>query len=207
MIETNAFKVSGAIGQANALRFGARNYKTKWSNTDSFQYQIASQFINANIEATYLRNIRSLSTDKTQYWVGGKLNESAYYASEVANFPWMVNAVDLGPMFQVTHTLFIKHIIGIKVDLAALGWVTRAIYSFYPKSNKDKNVPAYFKQGTRLAGINKYQRVNVQLQYQYQITNHFAVGAAYWLKWMRYTYPKELRILDKHFDVNFTYTY
>lgn len=200
-------KVSGAKGTANALRFGAREYKTKWSSKDSFQYQVSSQFINANIEATYFRNIRSLSTDKTQYWVGGSLNESAYYADEVANFPWMVNTLDLSPAFQMQHTTYTKHSIGFKVDLAAIGLVTRSVYSLFPKSNKDKNVPAYLKQGTRLASVNKYQKVNLQFNYQFQMTKHFAVGAEYRLKWMHSTYPKHLRALDKHFDIKFAYTY
>ncbi|HYH14879.1 MAG TPA: hypothetical protein VD794_06660 [Flavisolibacter sp.] len=200
-------KVSATNGTMNATRFGARNFKTKWSATDSFQYQISSAFINANIEATYQRKLSSLSDSKVQYWVGGKLSESAYYGDEVANFPWLLNTLDVGPSFEVEYSPFTKHQIGFKVDLAAIGVVTRTVYALFPKSNKDKNVPAYLKQGTRLASVDKFQRINFQLGYQYQVTKHFIVGADYRLKWMNYSHPKSLRALDKHFDVKFAFTY
>lgn len=200
-------KVSGAKGNLNPAKFGARTYGTKWSNTDSFQYQIASAFIHADIEASYYRNITSLSTQNTQYWVGGKLNESAYYGDEVANFPWMLNVLDLSPSLAVDYSPSKQHQLGIKVDLGAVGLVTRAVYSIFPKSNKDKNVPAYFKQGTKLASVNRYQKVQFQLEYKYLASKHFEIGAAYRLKWMHYNYPKSLKALDKQFDIKLAYTY
>ncbi len=200
-------KVGGAKGNMNPLRYGARNYKTKWSATDSFQYQISSAFINANIEATYLRKLQSISTSEVQYWVGGKLTESAYYGDEVANFPWMLNVADLGPALQVDYSPFTTHQFGFRVDLAAVGALTRSVYSLFPKSSKDKNVPAYLKQGTRIASVGGFQRVNFQLGYHYQISQHFKAGAAYSLKWMHYSYPKSLRAVDKRFDVLIAYTY
>jgi hypothetical protein len=51
------------------------------------------------------------------------------------------------------------------------------VYSFFPKSNKDKNVVALFKQGTRVASINKYQKVNVVFDYKYFASNSIALGA------------------------------
>jgi hypothetical protein len=200
-------KLSGSKGNLNPARFGARNYVTKWSGTDSFQYQISSAFINANVEASYYRNMGSLSSSKTQYWVGAKLHESAYYGDEVANFPWVLNTLDLSPSFALDYRPAEQHQIGFKVDIAVVGLVTRAVYSLFPKSNKDKNVPAYLKQGTRLASIDKYQKVHFQVDYKYKVSKHVEVGAAYRLKWMHYSYPKSLKALDKHFDINFAYTY
>lgn len=41
-------KVSGGKGTANPAKFGARNYSTRFTDTSSFEYQIASQFIALN---------------------------------------------------------------------------------------------------------------------------------------------------------------
>jgi hypothetical protein len=200
-------ELSGAIGQLLPTRFGQRNYKTRFNETDSFQYTISSPFYNANIKASYFRNISSLSGGDMKYWAGGVLNESAYYGDAVANFPWLVNAADLSPAFKVAYTPSNQHNLGIQFDFAAIGLVTRSIYALFPKSNRDKNTTAFFKQGTRTALPNKYRKVNMQLTYQYQVSREFAMGAAYAMKWMRYSQPGMLRAMDKNFDVRFLYTY
>lgn len=202
-----SIEVAGATGQLLPKRFGQRSYKTRFSDKDSFQYKISSPFYNANIKASYFRNITSLSTSEVKYWVGGVLNESAYYGDAVANFPWTINAADLSPAFKVTYTPSFQHSIGIQVDIAAFAVVTRSIYALFPKTNKDKNAVAFFKQGTKTAMPDKYRKANLQLTYQYQVARKFAVGAAYGMKWMRYNQPKMVHVLDKTLDVTFLYTY
>jgi hypothetical protein len=199
--------VSGSSGQLLPKHFGARTYKAKWSATDSFQYTISSPFYHADIKASYYRNISSLSTNHVQYWLGGIINESAYYGDAVANKPWIINMADLSPALKIDYAPAAKHSIGVKIDFAAIAFVTRATYAFFPKSNKDKNVPAYFKQGTRLTFPDKYHKGSVQLTYQYQVSHKFAVGTAYSMKWIHYSYPKALHAMDKNFDIKFLYTY
>ena len=200
-------ELSGTSGNLNPKNFGARKYKAKWNEKDSFQYNVGGAFYNANIKASYFRNLNSLSSDDLHYWVGGVLNESAYYSDAVANMPWVFNAADLSPAFKVAYTPSSQHSIGIQVDFAAIAVVTRAVYALFPKSNKDKNVPAYFKQGTKTAFPDKYRKASLQLTYQYQVSHKFAVGAGYSMKWMRYSTPKMLHATDKNFDIKFLYTY
>lgn len=202
-----AIEVAGSNGQLNPSRFGARTFKAQWSPTDSFQYTVSSLFYHADIKASYFRNLSSLSTSTVQYWVGGQFNESAYYGDAVANMPWIVNTADLSPVFKIAYAPTSKHTIGVRIDFAAIALVTRATYALFPKSNKDKNVPAYFKQGTRTAFPDKFHKGALQLTYQYQVSRKFAVGTGYSLKWMHYSDPKPLRALDKNFDIKFYYTY
>lgn len=199
--------VSGSKGRIHPARFGPRTYKTNLGVTDSFQYQVSSQFIHADIEASYFRRIASSPGDKFSYWVGGTINEAAYYADKVANTPWLLNVADIAPSFQMDYLPVTNHSITIRVDFSVLGVITRPIYALFPKSTKDKNVPAYFKQGTRAASINKFQKINFQVGYQYQLTKHFAAGAEYRLKWFHYSLPKDVRAVDKHFEVKLAYTY
>lgn len=199
--------VRGSNGSIHPTRFGERTYKSKLSNTDSFQYRVSSEFIHADIEASYFRKIPSLSTGKFTYMVGGTVNESAYYADKVANTPWLLNAVDIAPGFQLNYLPESKHNFSVKVDLSVLGILTRPVYALFPKSDKDKNVPAYFKQGTRLASLSRFQKVNFQAGYQFQLSNSFAAGVEYRLKWMHYSLPKHIRTIDKSFEVKIAYTY
>ena len=200
-------KLDGAIGSANPLRFGARDYQIDFDATHSFQYQITSQFINAHVGIVYLRRIKSLQASKLQYWVGGAINETAFYADEVASFPWLLNTLTLDPTFKLQYVPHHRHRANVGVDFTLAGMFTRAPFSIFPKSNHDKNVPAYFKQGTRLATINGFQKVNLQVGYGFQLARHLAIGATYKLQWFHYNYPKKLIALDKHFDINIAYTF
>jgi len=200
-------EVSGASGQINPARFGARQYKAKWSQTDSFQYTLSSPIYMTDIKVSYYRNLGSLSTGNQNYWVGGALEESAYLAPEMMNMPWLYNAVDLSPAVAVNYEPSFDHNIGIKVDFAAIALVSRATYGFFAKSNKDKNVKAFLKQGTRAVLPNKYRKGNLNLFYRYQVSRKFAMGSSYKLKWTHYSVPKPLRVLDKSLDFKFSYTY
>ncbi|HUP13816.1 MAG TPA: hypothetical protein VM187_16460, partial [Niastella sp.] len=185
-------KVAASKGSINPSSFGVRSYKTVWNAKDSFQYNLASPFINANIEATYLRNITSSSSGKFNYYAGGTMSETAYYGDNVSAFPWVLNVADVAPAFQLDYQPLSKHSLTFRVDLSVLGAVTRPIYSLFPKSSKDKNVTAYFKQGTHVATINKFQRVNFQVGYNYQVGRHFAAGVEYRLKWLHYSLTKDI---------------
>lgn len=199
--------VKGSVGKIHPSRFGARGFQSKLNENDSFQYVVSSKFIHADIEADYFRKINSLSTEKFNYWVGGTLNESAYYADEVANTPWLLNVADIAPGFQMNYLPASNHNITLKVDLSVLGVITRPVYALFPKSNKDKNVPAYFKQGTKVSSLNGFQKFNFQIGYQYQVVKNFAVGLEYRLKWMHYKLPKNINTVDKSFEVKLAYTY
>lgn len=200
-------QVAAAKGNINPSRFGERSYKAVWSPKDSFQYTLASGFIHANVEGSYLRNVSSLTTNKLNYWVGGTINESAYYGDDISAFNWMLNVADLAPSFRLGYLPLTNHSLTLRVDLSVLGAITRPVYALFPKSNKDKNVPAYFKQGTQIVSVDKFQKVNFSLGYQYQAGRYFAAGVEYRLKWLHYSLPKDIHAVDKHFDVKLAYTY
>ena len=178
----------------------------RWSDKDSFQYQISSLFIHANLEATYLRKLNPNSGSDIGYWLGGTLNDQAYYADEVANFPWLMNLADLGPTFKMDYQGVSRHSFSLKIDIAAVALLSRSVYALFPKSNKDKNVNAFLKQGTRLTSVHQYQKVNVEFNYSYHLSNRIALGGTYGFRWMKYNYPKSLRAVDSRFNVNVDYS-
>lgn len=199
-------KAAGGIGTANPQRFGDRDYMTLINGQDSFQYKISSAFINANIEGTFMKRINPTHPGNFAYWVGGTVNEQAYYADEVANFPWVINTIDLAPSFKLDYAINPKQSITLKIDFASIGVITRSVYSLFAKSSKDKNVPAFFKQGTRIASVNKYQRVNLELDYKYYASNRVIIGGTYSAKWFHYTYPMDLKGMDNRFNINLDYS-
>ncbi len=72
----------------------------------------------------YLRRIRTSQANKLQYFVGGTINESAFYADEVANFPWRMNTLTVDPTFKMQYVPHHRHQANIGVDFTLAGLFT-----------------------------------------------------------------------------------
>jgi hypothetical protein len=189
-------RLAGGMGTMNPDRFGPRTYTTKFGDGTPFSYQIASELYHVSLEADYLRRVGPAEPGRLSTWVGGSLQQSAWYADEVANMPWMVNTATLSPVVQTGYALATNHSLTLRVDMAVVGLITRAIWANFPKSTSDNNVAAYFKQGTRRATVGKLGNVNVQLGYNYRVSPRLSVGATYRGRYLSYPDPRPVRALS-----------
>ena len=189
-------RVAGGMGTINPTRFGSRTYTTKFGDGTQFSYQISSELYHVQLEADYLRRVGSAEPGRFNTWVGGSLQESAWYADEVGNMPWMVNSATLSPVVQTDYAVASNHSLTLRVDMAVVGLITRAIWSNFPKSTNDNNVVAYFKQGTRPATIGRLSNVNVQFGYGYRISPRLSVNATYRGRYLSYPDPRPIRALS-----------
>ncbi|MGV3556899.1 hypothetical protein [Larkinella arboricola] len=189
-------RLSGGAGSMNPERFGSRSYATPFPDGKTFTYDVSSVFYSATIEADYLRRVNSPDNATGNLWVGGALQESMWYADEVANFPWVMNTATVAPVVQYDYPFQPRHTLTLRVDLAVFGLITRAIYANFPKSTDDTNVGAYFKQGTRTATINKLGNVNVQLGYGFRVNSRISLGAFYRVRYLSYPLPRPIRAVS-----------
>jgi hypothetical protein len=188
-------RLSGGAGTMNPDRFGARTYTTKFGDGTPYAYQISSELYTMNLEVDYLRRIGPVEPNPFTTWVGGSFQESLLYADEVANFPWVVNTATLSPLIQSEYRFAANHSLTLRVDMAVVGLITRAIWASFPKSTRDNNVMAYFKQGTHPATVSKLGNVNVQVGYTYRISPRFSMGATYRARYLSYPDPRPIRAL------------
>ena len=189
-------RLAGGLGTMNPDRFGARTYTTKFGDGTPFSYQISSELYHVHLEADYLRRVGSAEPGRFNTWVGGSLQESAWYADEVGNMPWMVNTATLSPVVQTDYAFASNHSLTLRVDMAVVGLITRAIWSNFPKSTSDNNVLAYFKQGIHSATVGKLGNVNVQFGYNYRVSPRLSVGATYRGRYLSYPDPRPIRALS-----------
>ncbi|GAB2555599.1 hypothetical protein [Spirosoma areae] len=188
-------RLSGGAGTMNPERFGPRTYATTFGDGTPYTYQIASELYHVTLEADYLRRIGPAEPGRINTWVGGSVQESLLYADEVANFPWVVNTATFSPVVQTDYAFGTNHSLTLRVDMAVVGLVTRAIWASFPKSTSDNNVAAYFKQGTRPATVGKLGNVNVQFGYSYRLSPRLSVGATYRGRYLSYPDPRPIRAL------------
>ena len=199
-------RLSGASGTINPSRFGERNYSGHLNNGELLQYDLASPFITINIGADYLRNIKLVKNNLFSSMLGVSLNESAYYGDEIADTYWLLNIADLAPALKVNYTLSSKQQLGAGINVSMLGIVTRPVYALFAKSADDKNVAAYFKQGSHLTTVDKFQKINFHIFYQYQVSRKMAAGIQYHLQWFHYALPKDISAVDSKLDLTFSIT-
>ncbi|GAB4017447.1 hypothetical protein [Spirosoma koreense] len=190
-------RLSGGAGQMNPTRFGARTYTTPVGDGKTYSYQISSAMYTVALEADYLRRVGSAEPGKLTTWVGGSLQEAAWYADEVGNFPWIVNTVSLAPVVQTDYAFQANHSLSLRVDMAVLGLISRAIWSNFPKSTRDTNVSAYFKQGTHATTVGKLANVNVQVGYRYSLSSRLSIGATYRVRYLSYPDPQPIRAVSR----------
>ncbi|MVM38516.1 hypothetical protein GO730_14705 [Spirosoma sp. HMF3257] len=189
-------RLSGGAGTLTPDRFGTRTYTTKFDDGTPYTYQISSELYHINLEADYLRRIGPAEPTRVTTWVGGSFQESLVYADEVANFPWVVNTATLSPVIQSDYGFASNHSLTVRVDMAVVGLITRAIWASFPKSTRDNNVIAYFKQGTHPATVSKLGNVNLQFGYTYRISPRFSLGANYRARYLSYPDPRPIRSLS-----------
>lgn len=189
-------RLSGGAGIMNPTRFGPRTYTTAVGEGKEFTYQISSAMYAVDLEADYLRRVGPVEPTRLTTWVGGSIRESAWYADEVGNMPWLVNTATFSPVVQTDYAFQTNHSLSIRVDMAVVGLITRAIWSNFPKSTDDTNVEAYFKQGIRATTVGKLGNVNLQIGYSYRLSPRLSVGAIYRARYLSYPDPRPIRALS-----------
>ena len=195
-------RLTGGAGTMNPTRFGPRTYTTPMGEGKTFTYQISSTMYVFDLEADYLRRVGSGEPGKFTTWIGGSVRESAWYADEIGNFPWIVNTATITPVVQTDYTFQSNHSLTLRIDMAVLGLISRAIWSNFPKSTTDNNAAAYFKQGTRVATVGKLGNVNVQVGYSYRLSSHMSVGATYRARYLSYPDPRPVRAVSSSISID-----
>ncbi|MBD2754939.1 hypothetical protein [Spirosoma validum] len=195
-------RLTGGAGTMNPSRFGPRTYTTPMGEGKTYSYQISSAMYVFDLEADYLRRVGSAEPGKFTTWVGGSIRESAWYADEVGNFPWIVNTATLAPVIQTDYAFQPNHSLTLRIDMTVLGLISRAIWSNFPKSTDDTNVGAYFKQGTRVVTVGKLGNVNVQVGYSYRMSSRMSLGATYRARYLSYPDPRPVRAVSSSISID-----
>ncbi|MBS1653786.1 MAG: hypothetical protein JSU05_02990 [Bacteroidetes bacterium] len=197
--------LTGSTGNANPERFGSRFY-SPGNNASEDSFTLSSGFVSVQFETAYLRKFRKSKNENLSYWLGAQLKETAFYADEVADFPWLMNDISLSPLFKAIYYQK-KNTIDVELGASVLSAVSREIYALFPKSATDNNVISFFKQGTGICSINKFQHLHFKANYFYSVSKRIEAGATYSLQWMHCNYPKRIQATDAHIGLAIKYIF
>ncbi|HEU4574441.1 MAG TPA: hypothetical protein VFS36_05520 [Chitinophagaceae bacterium] len=198
-------RLTGSTGNINPERFGSRHYASA-GNPLPDSLTVSSAFASVQFETAYVRKLRHTKNKNLSFWLGGQVKESAYYADEVANFPWLMNDLSISPFFKTMYSKK-KNSFVVELGISALSLVSRETYALFPKSATDNNVVSFFKQGTRLSTIQAFQHLNFAANYIYTLSNRIQLGATYQLQWLHYNYPKRVQAADTRMGLLVNYIF
>jgi len=128
----------------------------------------------------------------------GLVSFFGYYASFGVG-AWFKRQMYLGP----------KHRLTWQVELPLVSWVSRSPYlvnddefieNIY-SHNGFKTFFAYLADG-RLTSVHELQRLNAAIAYNYILSPRFDIGATWTLRYMHYSEPVALNLLEQYFHVS-----
>lgn len=192
----------GGGGTILPSHFGKRKFVAPAGDTSLSDYTLASDYVTVMLKAAYLYHLYPYSSKNIHFNVGCELKESARFAPAVADYPWLINRVDLLPVFEGQFDKD-NYQIKVRASTAVVSLVSREVYYLFPKSSSDNNVASFFKQGTKIVSFNKQTDIETSASLLYRLSKRNAIGASASMQWFRYKTPKTLTVIDNDFLLQF----
>ena len=149
---------------------------------DSVVYEInpGLSFIQAELYYAMLWKLRS---EKKPLFVGALLSERFTYGALGAD-TWFFNQLSMMVAGQTSIYDRRKSRIDVAISIPLISYLLRQPYSLDPSLPESSYFKAYLKTGSEVATINKFQQVNITMDYVYQLKGKNAIGLSWQFMWM-----------------------
>lgn len=145
-------------------------------------------FLFVNLAYAVGKEVKTLKPE-AKWMLGGlfemDLQSSTYNYGRVSSFGYFI-AFNLGAWARYKHTLANRHTLTTTVTLPLLSWIARSPYlvnddEFIENIASHKGLKTFlaFVGDGQLQGINKVQQSELHVQYTYQLSKKWSVGAQY----------------------------
>lgn len=171
------------------------------------------EFVNFNL----YYGIGTVISENNDYkeWVGGSINsdiQAAFYNFVLSEmFGYLINN-SLNIFYNRKYDILDNHNFLFSLEIPLISWLSRPPYlaeddkfiENISSHNKSKILFAFIKDG-EIAFPNKIQKLNFNIEYNYNLSNNFSFGIDYYFSFTRTTEPKTyLNIIN---NINFLTTY
>ena len=120
----------------------------------------------------------------------------------------------IAPAAKAEFAINEKNTVAVTAWIPLLSWVARSPYALnddeYMKNNADHNgLKTFFRYvgDGNIQFINHFQKLNLDAEYQYRISEHWLAGAGYQFEFLRNSEPKTLIAYQHYFNLNITYQF
>lgn len=149
---------------------------------DSVVYEInpGFSFLQAELYYTMLWKLRS---GKRPLFVGALFSDRFTYGALGAD-TWFFNQLSMMAVGQTTIYSRGKSNVDVAISIPLISYLLRQPYSLDPSLPESSYFKAYLKTGSEVATVNKFQQVNVTMDYAYQLKGENAIGLSWQFMWM-----------------------
>lgn len=199
-----------SIGSSQSKRFGQReaivyDHYLLNGKRDSSIYVLnpGLSFVQGELTYSYYWKIKN---SQSPIHVGGIVKDNFTYSALGAD-TWFFNQLSLMPSFRMELFNSPKSKLETELSIPIFSYLVRGPFAKDPSLPITSYFIANLKTGSNVASLNKFQQINFQLDYQYQLNNKKSIGISYKFMWMNCANipDRNLQAYSNTFQLTYTF--
>lgn len=198
-----------AIGSNQSKRHGRREAITYdpyplLDERDSTIYEInpGLSLIQAELRYAMLWKLRS---EKRPWYLGASLSDRFTYSAMGADV-WFFNQMSLMAAARTTLYCQRKSTVDIGVQVPIMSYLLRQPYALDPSLPEASYFKAYLQTGSSFSSINKFQQINIGVDYRYRLNRGKSIGLLWQMTWMNFANIPDRNLQSYAHSFFITYT-
>jgi hypothetical protein len=162
---------------------------------------VTSGIITGKFNMTYMRNF---SNGVFRWLAGGTLQDQLIYPE---NYIGLLNSLSLNAALGVSKKIHENHTVSAKLELPVLALNTRLPWHNTATDPVKSELSTFFKKGTRLVSLDKYQSIQFNLNYSFRLSTRMTLGVDYAFDWIRIPYYQPMKSYVNQISIFTSYNF
>lgn len=177
--------------------FDAKHFKNRWLYSTTYDIHgtpetdsvlVASGIVSGNLRLSYFSKLNA--SGKTTWLVGASVKEMLVYP---ANYIGILNSLGFYANVGLAKETGTRGKLQTYIYLPLIAVNTRLPWHNTATAPLDSEIKTFFKTGTKWVGPGKFRNLQLNVQYDYRIANHWSLGASYTFAWINVPYHQPLK--------------
>ncbi|MCB9282908.1 MAG: hypothetical protein H6563_02455 [Lewinellaceae bacterium] len=191
-------RLQGGFGPSHALGVGEREVRfmerDAYGVTDTFNVPVRGQAIQGELALGWAYRIRP------HLAVGVLLADDLYYPQGFVT-PGLANMAWLAPRVQWDLPIGKTSRLDVTASTPIVAFVSRLPYHGSVSQPEKSALAGFFSQNTTLNTLNRFQRLDLSVGYQFQVSRKLTLGAEWSLIALQHTRMLDLRMIRHAFGI------
>jgi len=162
---------------------------------------VTSGILAGKFKITYLRSI----SNKSLAWkAGGTIQDQLIYPE---NYIGLLNSLSLNATVYVSKKIQENHTVSAKLEVPVAAVNTRLPWHNTATDPVESEMSTFFKKGSRFVTLDKFQSLQLNLNYSFRVSSRWNIGGDYELTWIRVPYYQPMKSFVNRISVFTSYNF
>jgi len=157
-----------------------------------------------NLEIGYLHKLQTLATVRTEFYLGGSLEENLTFTPGFLPIG-LINYASLNAKARFDYQLNNGKPLIFQLSIPVVSVVTRFPYHNSPNIPGKSGLGAFFTGNNDIETINHFQNIRFSVRYNWLVTKRMAFDIAYEGSWLHYYKPQHLTQAGSQLSLGLTF--